>query len=247
MRAWAAAAACALACGCGINVEGDFKGIPFTPDATTLVFANRHELLVRDGAVIPVKKNKSAQTIDVFLSAAYVDVTEDWRTLPSSELLEYKRQIAKNDSLVLQGLRLGDFEQRDPLKATLAQGELEGDFDFAVGQSAPADDLVAEQGLGARVTVTVTPKELEVEPRGGDIAMEIEVKREREAGQRGDVATGTVTISFSSGLYAERLSDANFGVAAPIVYCMQERGPDQTGACRNVAPFATVDETGPVE
>ncbi len=238
--------ACVTACavvGCGVRVDGDFGGVPWTPDATVLAYADRHELLLRDGAALAVKKNAARQTLGLLLTAARVDVDSDWRTLPGDELLEVRRTLALSDGIVLSQLRLADVEQNNVLRATVKDGVVDGDFDVAVAQSALAQE-VGTSGLGARVTVTVTPSEATVAPRDGSVTLSIEVKREREAGQRGRVATGSVTLSVSTALAPERLADANFTVAVPILHCAQSRGPSAAGGCRDAAALPLVDDTG---
>ena len=63
-----------------------------------------------------------------------------------------------------------------------------------MGAALPAAALVAEQGLGSKLQITLTPQSLDARPHGGSIAATVEVQREREAGQDGSVATGTVGV-----------------------------------------------------
>ena len=240
----ALAASIAALTGCGVQIFGDFDGVPYTPDSTIFAVADRHDLLVRDGAVIPVKKNLAAQRMHVVLTSARLDVTRDWRAMPADELLELKRELATSDGLLLMDVPLDAFGDGDRLKAVVRNGESSGDFTVAVAQALPPESTVEAQGLGARITVTIEPGALEVEPRSGSMNAKIEVKREREPGQDGDVATGTVTLTMSSSLFAERLTEANLSVAAPVLLCMQARGPASAASCRGEDAFAIVDETG---
>jgi hypothetical protein len=233
-----------FAAGCGVRIDGDFEGVSFTPDGTVLAVADRHDLLVREGAVIAARKNSAAQRMHVLLTAAWLDASRDWRAMTADEQLELKRELATEDGLLLMNLPLPALEDRDPQKAEVRRGQSSGDFDVAVVQGMPDDEAVAEQGLGGRLTVTVEVDSLAVEPRGGSVGMKVEVKRDREAGQDGAVATGAVTLQFFAPLLNERLTEANLSVAAPVLFCMQERGPESSAGCRAKDAWPIVDETG---
>lgn len=229
---------------CGVQVTGDFDGVAFVPDSTVFAVADRHDLLVRDGAVVPVRKTLDGQRLEILLTAARLDVTRDWRTMPADELLDLKRELATSDGLLLQDVPVDEFGDGDRLTALVEDGVSTGDFRVAVGQALPADSAVEDQGLGARITVSIEPLSLEIEPRSGSLSARVEVKRERAAGQRGDVATGAVTLEFSTPLYAERLTEANLSVAEPVLVCMQARGPASAAGCRSADALPIVDETG---
>ena len=239
-----AAAPLVLGAGCGVQILGDFEGVPFTPDGTIMAVADRHDLLVRDGAVIAAKKNSAAQTLHVLLTAAWLDASRDWRAMTADEQLELKRELATEDGLLLMNLPLSALEQGDKLKAEVRRGASSGDFDVAVAQRLPEAASVEAQGLGGRLSISVEAESLEVEPRGGSLNAVIEVKRDREAGQDGDVATGMVTLRFSTPLLPERLTEANLSVAGPVLVCMQERGPAYGAGCRDEDAWPIVDETG---
>lgn len=237
------AAVTAMGSGCGVSVRGDFDGVPFTPDATILAVADRHELLDQDGAVVPVLKDRSAQTIHLLLTAARLDPLDDWRRYVADTLLEVKRELATSDSLLLRDVPLAAFEDGDTLTATVENGVVEGDFFVAVGAALPPEAVVADQGLGSKLRVTVSPRSLDARPRGGSIQAEIEIQREVDEGQA-EVATGSVGLGFGATLLPERLAEANLTVADPVVRCMQEKGPSRAASCRDVEAQPYTDETG---
>ena len=238
--------ACALiTSACGISVNGDFQGVPWTPDTAILAVADRQELLNRGGAVIPVRKNDAQQTLSVLLTAARVNVNDDWRGAPAEVLLDVKRDLATSDGLLLQGVSLDRFKNGDTMEAVFDDGVVTGDFlGLALGASRPSADAVKTHGLASKLRVTIVPKGVDAQPHGGSISADIEVQRERNAGQAGDVATGTVNLSFSSSLMPERLAESNLTVAAPILQCMQRLGPGRGAECQTQGEDALIDETG---
>lgn len=241
----------ALGAGCGVNVQGDFDGVPFTPDASILAVADRHDLLLRNDAVIPVRRPLPQQKIHLVLSGAYVDVTDDWRRETAEDLLDLKRALATADGLLLKDISLDAFDDAaeggGSLRAVVDNGRVEGDFDVAVAQSLPEAELVEGQGLGTRLEVTVTPQFLDAQPRGGSMSLEIEIQRGREAGQENEVATGAVSLTLSTSFSPERLGESNLTVAEPVLRCMAKAGPARAGGCRDVDELPYVDETGLVE
>ena len=236
-----------LASSCSVWISGDFDGVPFVPDTSVMAIADRHDLLVRDGAALPVLKNRAGQRLHLLLSGARVDPGDDWLRYPTSRLLDLQRALTTRDGILLKNLSLDAFGDGDTLRAVLDNGSVTGDFEIAVAPALPDEAVVAEQGLGRKITVTVVPHGLDARPRGGSLALDIEIKREREAGQDGDVATGTVNLSLSSGFVDERLGESNLAVAEPILRCMAEVGPSVTGACRDESPLPYVDGTGSVD
>ena len=235
--------------GCGVAITGNFDGVPFNPDATIMVVADRHDLLERGDAIIAVKRAREAQLFHILLTAAPLEPGDDWRRLPVDQLLEIKRSLSTSDGLLLQNVPLDRLEDGDTVRAVIDGGAqtLDSDFDVAVAPALPEDALVATQGLGARVTVTIVPQGINAQPRGGSVSLDVEVKRERDAPQAGDVATGTVNMKFGASLLPERLTESNLTVAAPILRCMMEAGPSRAGTCRNEDADPYVDETGVVE
>lgn len=236
-----------LGAGCSVWIAGDFDGVAFVPDTTVMAIADRHDLLVRDGAALPVLKNRAGQRLHLLLSGARADPGDDWLRYPDSRLLDLQRALTTRDGILLKNISLERFGDGETQKALLDNGSVSGDFEIAVAPALPEESSVAEQGLGRRITVTLVPHGLDAQPRGGSLAADIEIKREREAGQDGDVATGTVTLSFSAGLVAERLGEANLAVAEPILRCMAEVGPSAAGLCREQSPLPYVDSTGVVD
>lgn len=234
------------AASCGVWISGDFDDVPFVPDTSVLAIADRHDLLVRDGASLPVLKNRAGQRLHLVLTGARVDPGDDWLRYPTGRLLEVQRSLTTRDGLLLKNLSLDAFGDGETLRAVLDNGEVAGDFEFAVAPALPEEALVADQGLGSKITITVTPRGLDARPRGGSLALDVEIKREREAGQD-DVATGTVDLSFSAGFLPERLGEANLAVAEPILRCMAEVGPGAAGLCRDESPAPYVDATGAVD
>lgn len=236
-----------LTASCGVWVSGDFDGVPYLPDTSVLAIADRHDLLVRDGAAMPVLKNRGSQRLHLVLTGARVDPGDDWLRYPTNRLLDLQRSLSTRDGLLLKNLSLDRFGDGDTLRAVLDNGAVTGDFDIAVAATLPEEALVAEQGLGTRLTVTVVPRGLDARPRGGSLALDVEIKRERESGQDGEVATGTVNLSFSAGFLPERLGEANLAVAEPILRCMAEVGPSIASVCRDESPLPYVDATGSVD
>jgi hypothetical protein len=234
----------AIAAGCGVGIRGDFDGVPWTPDATILAVADRHDLLDRNGAIIPVRRSDALQRMHLLLTAAWLDPTEDWRRQSADSLLELKRELATSDGLLLKDIPLARFEAGDTLRANVEGGVVEGDFDVAVGAALPEASVVESQGLGSLLRITITPRGGEARPRGGSMSAEVELQREREVGQAGDIATGTVLLSFSASFLPERLAESNLTVAEPVLRCMHEKGPARAGVCRAVDELPYLDETG---
>ena len=229
---------------CGIAVGGDFDGVPFFPDRSVLAVADRQDLLDRAGAVVPVLRSPSSQTLSIVLTGARFDPDVDWRNAPEDRALEARRDLATSDGILLRGVSLQKFAAGDALTATLDNGIVTGDFDLAVGSALPPEDQVKARGLGAKLNVSIEPKGVDAKPHGGSVSASIEVQREREAGQETDVATGTVNVAFSASLSPERLGESNVAFAAPVLACMMQLGPAHAGECRDAAALAVVDETG---
>lgn len=233
--------------GCGVVVSGDFDGVPFAPDSSVLAVVDEHDFLLRDGAVVPITRPVQQQRIHVLLTAARVDVVEDWRGYDTDTLLETKRQLATEDTLLLKDIPLDRFAADEPIDGLVEDGEQKGDFTVLLGAAQPPEDQVATRGLGSKVRVRIDPKGFGPgERRGGSLAMAISIQREREAGQDGDVATGEVTLDFGASILPERLAEANLTVAEPVVACVHDKGPNAAGACRVVDELPYVDETGVV-
>lgn len=232
------------ATGCGVLVNGDFQGVPWTPDTAVLAVADRQELLTRGGAVVPVLKATGQRALFVLLTAARVNVNDDWRGAPADELLDIKRDLATSDGIFLQGVSLDRFRAGTTMEAVFDNGVVTGDFGVAVGAGNLSADAVKDHGLASKVRVRIVPKGIDEQPHGGSMSADVEVQRERNAGQAGNVATGTVNLSFSTALLPERLGESNLTVAAPILACMAKLGAGRAAECQTVAAAPLVDETG---
>jgi hypothetical protein len=244
MRCVALGTLLVLASACGIQVSGDFDGVPWTPDSSLLAVANREQLLDRGGAVVPVTLSDNAQTLSVLLTGARVDVNEDWRGATIDDLLDIQHDLATNDGLLLSNISLAKFRGGGALEAVFENGGGKGDFDVSMGAAVPPADAVKAQGLGSKIRVDIEPKGVTAGPHGGSMSADISVAREREAGQETNVATGTVTLTFSTSFVDERLGTSNLTVAAPILACMQSHGVARAAECKDVASDPVVDETG---
>ncbi len=233
-----------LASGCGVFITGDFQGIPFTPDENLVAVADQNDLLLRNGAVIPVTRPEGQQRLHLLLTSANVNVNDDWRRYDTDKLLELKRELATEDTLFLKDIPLDRFRDGDALEALVQDGVQSGDFNVFMGPALPPESGVETQGIGSKVRARISPKGLVVDGREGSFSMSISLQREREAGQDGDVATGEVVIEFGGSLLPERLTESNLTVAEPVVACVFARGPSSGGACRDVDALPYVDETG---
>lgn len=228
--------------GCGFGVEGDFDGFPFHPGPTMMAVADRNALLMQNGAVVPVRRADGDQRLHMLFTAAPVDGAVHWSGARADELSEIVRALATHDGLLLRDIPLARFARGDALEAVLEEGQSSGDFTFAVGMAWP-DGAVA-RAIGSRVRLTVVPRALELSVRGGSLAGDITIVRDREAGQDTDTATGRFTLRFSAALDPERLTEANLAVAAPVLLCMQAAGPGLAAMCAHEEPEPIIDETG---
>lgn len=234
----------ALASGCGVIITGDFQGIPFTPDENLVAVADQNDLLLRNGAVVPVARPAGQQRMHLLLTSANVNVNDDWRRYDTDKLLEIKRELATEDTLFLKDVPLDRFAEGSSLEALVEDGRQSGDFLVFVGAALPPESGVESQGLGSKLRARIAPKTLVVEGREGSFSLSLSLQREREAGQDGDVATGEVVIDFGGSFLPERLAESNLTVAEPVVACVHARGPSSGGACRDVDALPYVDETG---
>jgi hypothetical protein len=246
MKALFVLAPCLASMGCGVFITGDFQGIPFTPDENLVAVADQNDLLLRNGAVVPVLRPTGQQRMHLLLTSANVNVNDDWRRYDTDKLLEIKRELATEDTLLLKDIPLDRFADGGALEALFEDGLHKGDFKVILGAALPPESGVETQGLGSKVRARITPESLVVEGREGSFTMSVSLQREREAGQDGDVATGEVVISFGGSFLPERLTEANLTVAEPVVTCVQARGPSSGGACRDEDALPYVDETGVV-
>lgn len=245
MRLAMAAAALLSTSSCAVWVDGSFDDVRFAPQATPVAILDAHDVLEREGALVPVERPDSAKRVHVWLSGADLPDDEDWQHLEDEQLLELKKELARNDLLVLRDLPFADLEDGRAVSADVENGVASGDFSFALSQH--VDDVAAaENGLGGRINVTVDPGRVEAkEPRGGTFEAVVVVKRARDVGQpANDLATGEVTFTLSLPFAPERLAEANFAFVAPIAVCGAARGPGANAGCDDVEREAIVDATG---
>lgn len=230
-----------LGSACAVQTQGSFDDVPFAPGATAVAILDAHDVIERAGGLTPVERPDADKRVHLWLSGADLPEGDDWRHLADERLLDVKKDLARNDLLVLRDLPLERLADGDAVTANNDAG----DFSFAIGQKSVGDDVVGE-GLGSRVTVTVEPGRVEQEgPRFGTFEAVVTVERERGVGQpANDVATGTVTFTIGLGFAPERLAEANFAFVAPIAACAQARGPGAASGCDDVDREPIIDETG---
>lgn len=237
--------------GCGIDVVGDFDGVPFRPIESHFAISDRHDLLETGGTLVPVLRAENDRRIHLFFTAVEVDGNEDWRHFSADRLLTLKKELVSEDGLLLRNLPMAKLLAGETVSLSVA--EHEGNFlqknsgeEMAMVVGTPAAELVAEQGLGADVQIKVSLT-LEKEPIAGESASgKIEIKRNRADGQSGEVATGLVTLSFTTHFQPERLGKSNLSLIAPAMNCAARVGAPSAGACRDEAPEKFIDETGPI-
>jgi hypothetical protein len=232
-----------LISGCGVGVEGSFDGISFSPTTTIVGLARRHELLERQGAIIPVLQNEQSRTFGVLFTSAALNDDHAWRQQPADDFDNLRRSLATEDGLLIDDLPLPRLRAGETLEAS--SDGADRDFTFAMTQRLPAEDQL-EAGLGALISVSVRVRELDDPPRGGHMDLDIELRRDRAAGQpTADVVTGQIILNGRVSFAAERLTVDNFAVAAPVMQCAMAVGPQQAGRCREEEPQVVLDETGP--
>ncbi len=235
--------------GCSIGVEGDFDGVVFAPVGSAQAVLDANDVLVRDGALVPVERTRLDRRVHVWASSASLPTNDEWRALPGTRLLDVKKQLATSDLLVLQDIDFDALQDGDRLTATnddvdgVDGSRGTGDFRFALAQQ--AEDNV-EAGLGELVTVSIQASRLEVgEPRGGQLDAMVVVTRARAASQPDSgIATGEVTLRLSLELAPERLAEANLATVAPIAICAATAGVDGAAACLDAPADVVLDSSG---
>ncbi len=230
--------------GCAVWVDGSFDDVSFAPAATAVAILDAHDILERDGALVPVERSLADKRVHLWLSGADVPADVDWQHLDDERLLELKKELARDDLLVLRDLNFDDLADGVDLVADNGAGDV-GDFSFAISQS-KIDDDAAGNGVGARITVEVQPTRVEAtEPRGGTFEAKVFVKRQRDVGQpANDVATGEVVFTLALPFAPERLAEANLAFVAPIAVCGAAAGPGNNVGCDAVDREPIVDATG---
>lgn len=239
------------AAGCAVSVEGDFDGVVFAPVGSAQAVLDANDVLVRDGALVPVERTREDRRVHLWLSSASVPVDDAWRTLPGTRLLDVRKRLASGDLLVLQDIDFDALQDGDRLTATndlaiddgLSGSSGSGDFRFALAQQA---DSNVDAGLGALVTVSIQAERLDVnEPRGGQLDATVVVTRARAASQPdAGIASGEVTLHLSLALAPERLAEANLATVAPIAVCAAARGVDAAAACLDAPADVVLDTSG---
>jgi hypothetical protein len=234
--------------GCPVAVEGSFDGVAFAPTGTAVAILDEHDVLVRDGVIVPVARGRRAKKIHLWLSSAQLDPGEDWNALPADRLAELRTRLATSDLLLVQGLDYDALGDGDELVAVDDDGRARGDFAFALAQrTVDAGELpVVGAGLGALVTVAAHAERVEDgEPRGGSLRVTLDVTRARAAGQpAGDVATGDVRLTVDLPFAPERLAESNLAIVAPIARCAANLGPFASGACADEPALPFADSRG---
>ena len=230
---------------CSLAVEGDFDGVVFAPTSSAVLILDQHEILIRDGALVPVERARAQRPVHLWLSSASVPVDTEWRRLPSAQLLDLKKALATSDLLVLRNIDFDALQDGDTLTAEAVDGtgNGRGDFSFSVAQSSDDDD--DSDGIGSRVTVAIEARSFTREGSDGHLDAVITIKRERNVEQpASELATGEVTITVSLSTSPERLSEANLAILAPIAACAADVGIDLAAGCLAAAAEDVVDATG---
>jgi hypothetical protein len=234
--------------GCAVGVDGSFGALPFQPGGTAVAILDEHDVLVREGVVVPVARGRRAKKIHVWLSSEQLDPTEDWNTLDAARLSELRTRLATSDLMLVQGIDYDALGDGDELVALDDSGRTSGDFSFALAHRAlRAGDLpLVGAGLGARVTVTAHAERVDDgEPRGGSVRVTLDVQRERAAGQpAGNLVTGDVTLTLDLPFAPERLAESNLAVVAPIARCAADAGPFASAACADEPALPIADSSG---
>jgi hypothetical protein len=242
------AAGLASTTGCAVQVDGAFGDLTFSPVQTAVAILDEHDVLVRDGALLPVARGQPAKRVHVWLSSAPVDTGVDWRFLDAAQLAELRTRLALSDLLVVRDLNFDALGDGDTLTAIDDAGTKSGEFVADVGTRAlsDAEQALIAGGLGARVTVTARAALVEDgQPRGGHLRISLDVEREATALQVGDdVVTGSVTLDVDVPFAPERLAEANLAVVAPIARCSALAGPSAAGRCADEPALPFLDETG---
>jgi hypothetical protein len=235
--------------GCAVQVDGSFGDLAFAPTQTAVAILDEHDVLVRDGALLPVARGQPAKRVHVWLSSAPVDTGVDWRFLEPAQLAELRTRLSLSDLLVVRDLNFDALGDGDTLTAIDDGGTRSGEFVADVGTRAlsDAEQALIAGGLGARVTVTARAALVEDgQPRGGRLQITLDVEREATARQSGndDVVTGSVTLDVDVPFAPERLAEANLAVVAPIARCSALAGPAAAGRCADEPSLPVLDETG---
>lgn len=218
--------------GCAVWVDGSFDDVRFAPQTTAVAILDAHAILERDGALVPVERPLADKRVHLWLSGADVPDDEDWLHLEDERLLEVKKELARNDLLLLRDLNFDALADGEDLVAEDDGTGVSGDFSFAVSEASITDGA-EKNGLGSRITVEVQPSNVfATAPRGGTFEAKVFVRRERAVSQpANDLATGEVVFTLSLPFAPERLAEANLAFVAPIAACGAARGPGANAGC----------------
>ncbi len=237
-----------LSSSCSVSVEGDFDGVVFSPTASAVLILDQHEVLLRQGSLVPVEKTRAQRTVHLWLSSASLPVDSEWRRLPSAQLLDVRKDLADSDLLVLRNIDFDALQDGDTLKAAAVDGtgNGRGDFGFSVAQSSHNNGIALQNtGLGSRVNVSIVADSFERQASDGTLNATVTVKRERNAQQpAADVAAGEVTIRLSLSTSPERLAEANLAIVSPIASCAAAAGIDAAAGCLDAPADVVIDATG---
>jgi hypothetical protein len=231
--------------GCPVWIEGGFDDVDLKLESTAVAVLDAHDVLERDGALIPVQRAPRDRRVHLWLSGADLPETEDWQHLEDERLLDVKQQLASHDLLVLRNLSFDDLSDGDDVIAASDPSDGEQDdvgraFDLSLSHRR-VDEGLTKEGLGGRITVEVEPLQVDEDI----FQAKLFVRRARSVGQpAADVVTGEVLVTLALGLSPERLAEANLAFVAPIAACGQERGPGASLSCKDVPREPIVDETG---
>jgi hypothetical protein len=234
--------------GCSVGVDGSFGPLAFAPAGTAVAILDEHDVLDRQGVLVPVARGRRAKKIHLWLSSAQLDPGEDWNAMSGARLAELRTRLATSDLLLVEGLDYDALGDGDELAALDDDGRASGDFTFALAHRAlQPDELPAlGSGLGARVGVTARAERVDDgEPRGGSLRVTLDVSRARAAGQpAGDIVTGDVRLTLDLPFAPERLAESNLAIVAPIARCAADLGPLASGACADEPARPVADRGG---
>ena len=226
----------ALLTGCPVWIDGRFDDVDLQLGGTAVAVLDEHDVLERDGALIPVQRAPRDRRVHLWLSGATLPADVDWLHLDDARLLDIRQQLAANDLLVVRDLSFDDLSDGEELLAAsgddAAADDDTGPFTFSLSHRRLGRELT-RAGLGGRISVEVEPTRVDEDV----FEARLFVRRQRAVDQPiADVVTGEVIISVALTPAPERLAEANLGVTAPIAACGQARGPGSSLACADSEP-----------
>ena len=149
---------------------GDFDGILFLPVTSSFAVADRNDLVRSNNSLVPTGRSEEEKTLTLYMSAASVDIEQEWRHLSTETLLQLKKDLALQDGVLWENL---------PLSMIVAGAQFEKQLDETgrvseEGSSAymvlgpPSSTEVEEQGFGNLVELLLTIDDATTRP-GGEI------------------------------------------------------------------------------